>query len=538
MPVYTDQSFYQFIGNATRSTNTTIATLPVGSVAIVNEENVVRTADLSTVSTLPVRVVKKKADGTLLFSPFFTLADIISKEWQTYVQPTEQVTLLGVNSASTVTGLGTVTVGNTYIVNVVLNHSVNDTNNSPMIKTMAYQAVTGDTQASIAKGLFESGQRCLSRNLPYPMINIQRIADGTGGTSVAAFDTATIAKLTKGSKIVSVYTKTVDVTSALTASTSSVAASTALTAISIPSSTGRSFTFSAVASVSHEFYIGEYFLSVASSSSNTTTQATALAAALNANTSMAAIMVATSSSAVVTITYKEGFTSLPPMILSDSAGTPTTVAVTIATGNSKAVKYRTEAATTAAATFTLDEPWEGETAYAYTSTTEATHIGVATFTTAAVWGLKFAGIAQPFDATTGKYQKVRFTIEPQAQMNQNFNPYANALYTYGLGFDSTVTALDVQAATEGSGSPQQIAEVEALSQWQNKNVVLQVYPPTSYVKETDYSKQYAVTSLVIKKQLLGSPGIQPITTMTINIAIDRLLTTNDNTVLQTIFTIS
>jgi len=542
MPVYTDQSMYQFIGNVTRSTNTTIATLPAGAVGIFNEEGVSRTTAISGVPTLPVRIVKRKADGTLLFSPFFTYNDIVQKTYKDYVQPVEQVTGLGITSASssTVTGIGTVTVGNTYIVDVELLHAINDTNNSPMIKTIAYQAVSGDTQALVVKGLFESAQRVLARNLPYPMITVERIADGTGGTSVAAFSTATIAYLTKGSKTVSVYTKTADATSGVTASTTSI---TAASVISIPTANGRSFSFTAnilgTGAGRHAIYIGDTVYLVADAGT-AQQNADAIVTAINAGTQATASDVA-GTSTTVTITYKAATANTLPPVVEYTAddSTWTNAVVTIVSGTSKAVKYVVPAATSAAATFTLDEPWQGENGYAYTSTTEATNIGVATLTTAAVWGLKFSGVAQPFDQITGKYQKVRFYIQPNTAMNNPINPYTGNAYTYALGFDSTVGAYDLQSVSEGSGAPQQIGEEEALVSWQNKNVVLQVYPRTNDTKETDYTKAYAVTALVIKKTIeAGTPGERPSTMMTLNLAVDTSLTTNDNTVLQTVFTVS
>ena len=539
MPVYTDQSMYQFIGNVTRSTNTTIATLPAGAVGIFNEEGTARTTALSGVPTLPVRIVKKKADGTLLFSPFFTYNDIVQKEWTDYTAPTEQVTLLGVDSSSKVTGMGTVTVGNTYIVDIELLHAINDTNNSPMIKTTAYQAVSGDTQASIAKGLFESSQRVLARNLPYPMITVERIADGTGGTSVAAFTTATLAYFTKGSKTVGLYVKAAATDATVTASTSGGALTTPI--ISVPTCNGRTFTFSANAAGTsagaHAIYIGTstYYVADAGTASQ---NGDAIVTAINAGT----LATASNNSGTVTITYRPGVSNLlPPVVFYNTTdgGAFTNLAVTITVGETKAVKYVANTVASGDATLTLDEPWQGETGYVFSGTTEATNVGVATLTTAAVWGLKYTGIAQPFDQITGKYQKVRFVIKPNAQINQQFNPYANALYAYGLGFDATVSALDVQGATEGSGTPQQVGEVESLVSWQNKNVVLQVYPRTVDTKETDYTKRYALTTLVIKKQLIGgTPGEQPATYMTLNLAVDTALTTNDNTILQTVFTIS
>ena len=67
------------------------------------------------------------------------------------------------------------------------------------------------------------------------------------------------------------------------------------------------------------------------------------------------------------------------------AAAPATVAVTIASGDAVSVKY-VAAATAAAATFELDEPWQGPTGYVIMVPTEATNIGITTLT-ANAWGL-------------------------------------------------------------------------------------------------------------------------------------------------------
>ena len=531
MATFNDESLYQFIGNVTNGANTTIATLPAGSVALFDAAGANVTGALSATSQ-PLRVVAKKADGNLSFSPFFSYSELMAAPIQkAFALDTQQVSYLGTNSAGTVTGLGTVTAGNAYIVDIEMLGSVSNTYTSPFIKTISYQASTGDATFNVAQGLFESAVRITNR-LPVIPIKVDRIADIA---SVAALTgTSTISKVTKGSKTVSVYIKTADGTAGLTASTASVAASTTTAVLAFPSTDAKSFSFTAVAlgsGAGHTLVtIGEINYLVADAGTDAQ-NATAIAVAINAGSQATAVV---SASTTVTISYKAAtIGNLPPMVLSSNDdSTWTLVVVTVVSGDSKQVVYRTAAATTTAATYTLDEPWQGETGYVYEGTTAVTG-GVATLTTG-LWGLKFTAKSLPFDPIVGKYELVRFNIKPKLG-NQMINPITGTGYTYALGFDSTVIAVDAQLAAEGSGMYQEVAEMELLASWQNRPMVVQTWPPTVYSHEATVGKEYTITSLRVKKQSnreLNSPNAY----ITINIAIDKMLTTNDNAVLVTVFT--
>jgi len=544
MATFNDASLYQFIGNVTRSTNTTIATLPAGAVAVIDEEGTIITESVvdavgsgSYNLTSNIRIVQRRADGTLMFSPTFRGEQLVSKEYQTAVQDVTQVSYLGANAAGTIGGLGTITAGKAYVFDLEFLRGLGDTYTSPYIKSMAYQATSSDTQATVAKGLFESAKRNLDSRVPEAIIRTERIATGSGGTSTAAFTgSSTVYKYTKGSTTVSVYTVTADGTGTFTASTATVAASTTLTAINVPTSNGRSFTFSTSAlgsGAGHTaIYIGETLYLVADAG-DAAANGAAIVAAINAGTQAVA-----SGTTTVTITYNPEKYYLPPLVLTSADdSTWTNVAVTIATGESVATKYLVDTATTSAATFTLDEPFQGETGYLYEGTTEATNTGVTTFTTAGIWGLKLSALPVSFDAITGRHELVKFYVKPKLTNSTYINPYTGTGYTYDLGFDSTLTYGDGQSAKAGTGTWKQVAEMEILSQFQNRTFAHQAYPPANYIKEASSSKQYALTTLRAKRTTAPLVGASD-SFITINIAIDVLLTTNDNTVMQTVFGVS
>jgi len=117
------------------------------------------------------------------------------------------------------------------------------------------------------------------------------------------------------------------------------------------------------------------------------------------------------------------------------------------------------------------------------------------------------------------------------------NPITGTSYAYALGFDSSVVALDSQLAKEGTGMYQEIAEMELLASFQNRPMVLQVYPPTVYSREANANKEYTITALRVKK-VLNREINSPNSFFTINIAVDKSLTTNDNAVLATVFAIT
>jgi hypothetical protein len=530
MSVFSNQSIYQFIGNADSGlVNTGIATsTQTGQFTVLVDEanNVVSTTLAS--STAKVRLATRRTDGTYRFSPWFTYSDIIpsSKQYLAYARPQEQVSYVGANAAGTIAGLGTVTAGNTYELNVTLLHSMADTNNTPLIRLIPYMAVSGDTQQSVATGLMNAGLRIFNTRggVAENCITLDRFASGATNTG-AALATANLFKFTNGSKTVTAYLKDTAADVAMTASTTSV---TAAGFITVPSSNGRTFTFTAITSVGHAIYLGSQSIYVASAG-NADANCAAIVAAINAATTGIGSICVASGSTSVTITMNKDVVVLPPVVLSDPAGTVGIVAVTTSVGEAKSVKYVYDATTSAAATFNLDIPWQGATGYCTTATIDSaakfTYLcGTYTIGTTPLWGIKLTGKALSFNAITGKFQKVRFSVTPVGWANAPINPYTGTQFTTLLGFDAVVTYGDAQTALEGSGNYEQVAEMEILTQFQNKgNQNLQAYPPTQYIQTASTTTTYGILSWVVKNTINDTPGVQPYTYTTYNVAMNSTL---------------
>lgn len=535
MSVFADQAIFQLIGNVTRGSGVTaLASLPNGAIAVVNESNVVETGSLASTATKKVRIVQKGMDGAIYQSPWFSYDQIVAKNRTNYTQATEQVSFLG-SDGTTITGLGTVTVGNDYMVRITLGHSAPELNNSPMIKEIAFKA-SDTTQQTLAKGLMTSALNVVNRSMPAPQIRTERIATGGTNTQAAFTGTGTILKFTKGSKTVEAYIKAAAGTTALTASTMTAAVGDLLSA---PSSAGRSFTFDAVAlgtgAGRHVIYIGTTAYDVADAGTNAN-NATAIAAAINAGNQATASV----STATVTVVYNKSTVALPPLVLSsDDDSTFANVAVTIASGEATSVKYVAATAVTTGASFNLDLPWQGETGYVYQSTTLATTTGKYTIGTTPVWGLKFTGLAQPFSAINGKYQKVSFEISPVTNTYALINQYTGAPYATNAYFDAGIVTAKKQVATEGTGTGEQIAEMEILTQFQNKDIAIQAFPATKYTQEAVVANGYDIISLTLKEELnTNMIGANAKTFASINIAVKSDLDTNDSDVLGTVFVVS
>jgi hypothetical protein len=481
---------YLMIGNVTNgyADNATyvVDAQPLGSVVLVKEDTKV-TEEGALVAGTVYQLVNRLADGTIKRSPSFTSADIVSKEKQAYTLSTEQVSFFG-KDASAVVGFGTPTTGATYNLNFWLNHTRNTLNNTPEIKTVHYIA-TSTSQATMAKGFQDAFLRTFSTlREPNKVILCDRVALTT---SVAAGDTYTIAYLVNGSKTVTLYTKAVAADATLTASATTVAANTV---INIPSYNGRTFTFTATAE-DHVIYIGGTSYVVADAG-DAAANSTDIAAAINAGTQARCTANGAGST---TITYREGQYFLPPMVLSDVDNAPATVAVTIATGDAVATKYKVATTATAAATFTLDNPYQGPTGYVYNGTTEATNIGEATLTSD-TWGLKFTGVAQPFNKVTDRVDKVAFDV-------------------LSADFGSSVEYKAV-LPTLGSGTYQQIAALEVFDQWSDRGVLVSAYPPTVYSAEATSGVGYDQITLILSKHPYTSvtTGISPENVFSIVIA--------------------
>lgn len=436
---------YLYVGNVTNgyadAASVDFNTMPKESVVIVKAEQDSsggsEAEEGALASGQKYFVVAKTKNGEIRKSPMFESSDIVREGIQDYSQPVQQVSFLGYDG-STVNGLGDFTEADEYIIRLNLRHTQNTLNNTPEIKPLVHYA-TDTTTATAAKSFMESFLRNFSPTRePYPTILCDRIAK-VDGNITALGGSGTIALVTKGSKTVKAYVKDVAADTAVTADDFSV---TAGDVISIPSYNGRTFTFDCLDAVSHAAYIGteSYVIADAATAADGSDNATALAAAINASST---ICTAAAATATVTITLNEEATALPPMVFSDVDSTPARVAVTIATGDDVAVKYKA-ATTTAAATFELDEPWQGPTGYIHDHTVEATSIGEATLD-GDNWGLKFTGL-----------------------YNNNFNPVTDTPTI--VEFD--VLAGDLDSITEykdvypnrGSGSWREVAALENYAQ--------------------------------------------------------------------------
>ena len=516
MTTFNDQAMFQFIGNVARGSAATIDALPNGAIGIFDEDGAVK-ADAITSGTF--RVVQKKLDGEVLFSPWFTIGEVITKKQAAYSPDFNRVTYLGTNAAGAVTGLGSA-ASTIYNVKVGLKEW-GSVNSSEFIKEIAYQtAASGDTTATVASGLFDSAQRAFKFNNPIPPIQVERIANVN---TVAAFTgAATIYKFTKNSKVITTYTKTAAATPALTTSVATIVAGDV---IHVASTNGKTFTFDAHAAGTSAgrniVYIGETTYNVADAGTNAQ-NAAAIAAAINAGTQA----IASAEDEHVTITYKNDLFLAPPMVIySVDDSTFANIAVTITAGEAKPVAYIAAASVTDYATLTMDKPWQGETCYLYegTGATTTSSCGVATLNTGDAYGLKFSAVPQPFDPVNDSANDVRFEVYPMT----------------GTGFFATsVIPVTIQAGVSGTGSYRRIAGQEILAQWQNKGTNIEAYPRTVYKMEAKPNSSYNVTTLRLKKALNTSLiGAQPATFATIDILTDNPLLATDYGTLATVFAI-
>lgn len=423
-----------------------------GYLAIVDEKNYTVSGAKTTGK---YRILQRVGDD-IVASPYFDAAKLRGKRQSAGVAATEQVTFVGFNGTS-----GTLGAANSsdYIVAAFIDNVRTNFNNSPSVAHWSMKSSASATDSEVAEGLLESFLAWRER-APEKIIKCERVASGATNTG-AAFDTATIAKFTKGSTSVAVYTKAAAGNATITASVDTKVANTIVT---VPSTNGRVFTFSASAlgagAGSHVIYIGNTSYVVADAG-NDAQNAAAIVTAINAGTQARA----SAADAVVTITYGEHLVNyLPPMVLSSvDDATFAVVAVTTTVGNATSIKYIVPTATSAAATFDLDHPWQGETGYVYSATIDSaakfTYLtGDYTIGATPVWGLKFTGEPYEINAEKYNYAKVTFKLGLQGDFG------STALVTYS------------SAATEGNGTYAQIARLEAQAQLNDGPAYVQAYP--------------------------------------------------------------
>jgi len=451
---------YTFVGNVTNGYAdgdiANLDTMPAGSIALLEvASNVVEEGAL--VAGQVYEVVNKLSDGTILRSPAFTSADLVYANANAYAQPSQQVSFLGYDG-TTINGLGTITLGDSYSVQLSLSYTAGAIAQQNLIKSISAYA-TDKLQATVVKNLFETHYRQFGPlHEPFRAILCDRVALTT---SVAALATATMVKVTNGSKTVSALLPVI-----AAAAFSAAASTTSVTVnevFNIPSYNGRSFSFTAKALGTdvgyHTIIIGTTVYTVADAG-DAAANSTAIAAAINAGTQATAVA---GDAGVTTITYNEDVRALPPVVGYKDADADGAyggyVAVTIVTGDAIPVKYKYAATTTAAATFELDEPWQGPTGYIINGTTEATNCGTATLTSD-TWGLKFTGVMEPFNPVTDKWTMVHFDV-------------------LGGAFGSFGTEYKLVKANEGHGNWRAVATLEQYSQGNETFYRTSNYPYTA-----------------------------------------------------------
>ena len=492
---------YLFVGNVTNgyadNADVDISTMPAGSVVLVKlDQTTVKAEEGAIAGTTPFQLINKLSDGTIVRSPEFRLENWVSAGKAVYAPPVEQVSYLGYDG-TTVNGLGTITLGNSYIVGLWLNHTKGDYSQQGEVKHISAYA-TDTLQATIVKNLMESHLKNFSPiREKHPSIICDRIARTT---SVAALTVGTdtdmaankgLVYLTHGSKNVLGKSITIGSGAAVVAAADiGTDVTSGTTVFNIPSYNGRTFTFSADAVGTgagyHTVIIGTHILTVADAGTDAQ-NAAAIAAAINlATNSISTVASASAAGAVVTITYKEGFYGLPPIVLhkdADADGDYDGVnAVTITSGDAVAVKYVAGETFTDDGTedFDLDEPWQGPTGYVYAAgTTEATGFGVATLDAANAWGLKFTGIAQPFS--------------PQADypVQVNFDVLTDSFGSYGTEYKGV-------KPFPGHGTYAQLAEREAYTQGNDNWYRNSMYPSVDYRREILPTNTYDVITVNFK----------------------------------------
>ncbi len=393
--------------------------LAVGEIVITDVDGTI--LDETTVAAKQ-RVVVVQGQGPNL--PLIKSAPILKTGVQTYIAKAfsygvEEVEFIGYNP---VTALGAIEVinSNPYILRSALLSNFVEFADKQMFVNADYVSDASATESEVAKGLVSSLISNTQRfpNIPY---TAHRVNDAT--TVTAFTGTSVMTLFTKGSKTVSFYT------AAGVASTGTVAVGDV---INVPTSGGQTFTYSTAVDA-FDIFLGTTLYSVADAGS-ADQNGVAQAAAINAGTQATASY--DSGTDVMTITYNNGI-QLPPPLVYNTVGT-VFVAVTIASGDAVPTKYIAATAATAAASFTLDVAYQGETGYVADGTVLATNSGVATVITA--WGIKLLGKPKSFLTNVLRYDK---------------NKWNSTIQNAGI------TPIVVQTgATEGTGRYEQIADEE------------------------------------------------------------------------------
>ena len=484
-------------GDQAYTTQTRTEDLLSGQIAILNEYGTVLNNggganDVNNFSKIVI-AQGKTGIGAMRASDSIKQTDVAAIKIKTYSAPTEQIDFIGYNGSS---GNISDIKENNYFVNLKWNGGDRGFEFPQQNFTLAnYKSSATSTPLETAEGLVE----VLSANARKQREREFKAEITSNGTATEVQSTDMI-KLTKDSKTVAFFAGEGTTTTG-TISTNAV--------LAIPSSEGRTFTFTALTAIVHIIYIGEKSYSVA----NTGTaagNATAIAAAINADTSAACKYFATSASAVVTISYKADYYNAPPVVYDDTGNDM--LAVTIATGNTVPVRYVVEVGAAAAASFILTVPWQGETCYVSSDSTSGTNMFAATLASITAYGIKITGRPRTWDLIKDiKYRKSRWV-------------------TTIKGFGTT-TITNSQSASLGNGAWQLVAENELFGDIQYGNAYKKdIFHP----RNLTYNEcgEYGTVTIVWDDELVNTIGPRPKTRKQCTIYFNDVTATNATTFLS------
>jgi hypothetical protein len=447
----------------------TAANLPEGAIVVTDLglrrlDDSTAGADLSAMGTKEKFMIVQGMGSSkpLLKSEPITIGNT-TITYKSHVVNCQQVSTIGYNGTS-----GSLPSANdtSYFIKVRKNDNDAANRSQPMSLSAQYKTDGSATQEEVAFGLVSTFKKSITDQEP---ANGYAIAEVIGDGTVADFTgTATILKFTKGSKTVETYIKAADATSDFTASTASVNDGDI---INVPSSGGKSFTFTAVAlgagAGRHLVMIGDTAYNVADAGT-AAQNATAIAAAINAGTDASASV----ATADVTITFKPCVKGPITVLSTNDDSTWAEVAYTIDSGDANETKYRVDGTTSGAATFELDAEFQGETGYHFGGTTVATNTGIATVTN---YGVKITGVQADFDVAAERHY------------------YVNR-FTPTFSDEDTLVTL-IQGAVTGTGMWQQAAMDEYMTWgYEGQNEMIST-PPRAREQKMVQCAEYSVVNI-------------------------------------------
>ena len=446
-------------GNESYTSASTIAGMSVGEI-MVQKIDGTKLASGGNITTI-FRLVTMYSDGALTSDWIDPTG--LTYHTASYDAPEEQLSFIGYNGT---TGDMDALASTDYVARLYIQDNLKEFGNKQMVKFGAYKSASTTTDDVVALGVKQSLIANFKRENP-KLIKIEEVASGTIAVLTGS---STIYKLTKGSKVVSTYIKTAGITSEFTASTATV---TDGTYFSAPSTGSRTFTFTALilggGAGRHVVYIGETAYNVADAGS-AADNAAAIVVAINAGTQATAV----AATAVVTITLNEGVSANVMVVSTDDDSTAyDALAVTNASGDTVNVVYKIDGTTAAAATFDLEDAWQGETCYAYEGTVLTKNCGI--LTAGGSYGIKLSGLPNKFVAGSFKYMKTRFTVTLD-------------------GFE-TATVTNSVLASEGVGTSSEVTELEWFLSGNNTDGLILGTPPTPRVTHVDSLLTYQYTTI-------------------------------------------